>query len=318
MTLQQLHYAIVISETGSMNKAAELLYVAQPSITAAVKELEREIGITIFNRSGKGVSLTADGMEFITYARQVYQQYEALADKYSGGRIKRKFGVSAQHYSFAVQAFVETVREYDTCDYEFAVRETNTADVINDVVSLKSEIGILYLSNFNRQFIMKMIQTNQLEFHHLTDCNVYAYLWKGHPLAGREAVSLSELESYPCLTFEQGDKGSFYFAEEIFDTSGYSRVIKATDRSTMLNLMKGLGGYTFCSGIICGSLNGDDYAAVPIADNADLMEIGYILRKNIILSEAGEKYIEKLRDFLAGRDLSRDFSASGSTGGRDE
>lgn len=298
MTLQQIHYAIVISETGSMNKAAELLYISQPSLTAAVKELEKEIGITVFNRSGKGVSLTADGMEFLTHARQVYQQYETLSEKYSGGRVKRKFGVSAQHYSFAVQAFVDTVKEYDTCDYEFAVRETNTADVINDVVSLKSEIGILYLSSFNRQFITKILNANQLEFHHLTDCGVYAYLWKGHPLAGREAVSLSELESYPCLTFEQGDKGSFYFAEEIFGTSEYSRVIKATDRSTMLNLMKGLGGYTFCSGIICGSLNGEDYAAVPIADNADLMEIGYILRKNIILSDTGKNYIEKLKVFL--------------------
>lgn len=298
MTLQQIHYAIVISETGSMNKAAELLYISQPSLTAAVKELEKEIGITVFNRSGKGVSLTADGMEFLTHARQVYQQYETLSEKYSGGRVKRKFGVSAQHYSFAVQAFVDTVKEYDTCDYEFAVRETNTADVINDVVSLKSEIGILYLSNFNRQFITKILNANQLEFHHLTDCGVYAYLWKGHPLAGRESVSLSELESYPCLTFEQGDKGSFYFAEEIFGTSEYSRVIKATDRSTMLNLMKGLGGYTFCSGIICGSLNGEDYAAIPIADNADLMEIGYILRKNIILSDTGKNYIEKLKVFL--------------------
>lgn len=298
MTLQQIHYTIVISETGSMNKAAALLYISQPSLTAAVKELEKEIGITVFNRSGKGVSLTADGMEFLTYARQVYQQYETLSEKYSGGRIKRKFGVSAQHYSFAVQAFVETVREYDTCDYEFAVRETNTADVVNDVASLKSEIGILYLSNFNRQFIMKMLQTNQLEFYHLTDCNVYAYLWKEHPLAEREAVSLSELEGYPCLTFEQGDKSSFYFAEEIFSTSEYARVIKATDRSTMLNLMKGLNGYTFCSGIICNDLNGSDYTAVPISDKTDEMEIGYILRKNIILSDTGKKYIEKLKAFL--------------------
>lgn len=298
MTLQQIHYAIVISETGSMNKAAELLYISQPSLTAAVKELEKEIGITVFNRSGRGVSLTADGMEFLTYARQVYQQYETLSEKYSGGRVKRKFGVSAQHYSFAVQAFVETVKEYDTCDYEFAVRETNTADVINDVVSLKSEIGILYLSNFNRQFIMKILTANQLEFRHLTDCGVYAYIWKGHPLAERKSVSLSKLESYPCLTFEQGDKSSFYFAEEIFSTSDYSRVIRATDRSTMLNLMKGLNGYTFCSGIICGSLNGSDYTAVPISDNTDLMEIGYILRENIILSDTGKNYIKKLKAFL--------------------
>ena len=200
MTLQQINYAIVISETGSMNKAAELLYITQPSLTNAIKELEKEIGITIFNRSGRGVSLTADGTEFITYARQLYQQYETLQEKYSGGKIKRKFGVSAQHYSFAVHAFVETVQNYNACDYEFAIRETNTADVITDVATLKSEIGILYLSDFNRQFITKMLQTNQLEFVHLIDCDVYAYLWKEHPLADRESVSIEELQHYPCLT----------------------------------------------------------------------------------------------------------------------
>ncbi|MCQ2555596.1 MAG: LysR family transcriptional regulator [Clostridia bacterium] len=298
MTLQQINYAIVISETGSMNKAAELLYITQPSLTNAIKELEKELGVTIFNRSGKGVSLTADGTEFITYARQLYQQYETLQEKYSGGKIKRKFGVSAQHYSFAVHAFVETVQDYNTCDYEFAVRETNTADVISDVATLKSEIGILYLSDFNRQFISKIIQTNQLEFVHLIDCDVYAYLWKEHPLASRESVSIEELEHYPCLTFEQGDKSSFYFAEEIISTSEFSRVIKASDRSTMLNLMKGLNGYTFCSGIICGNLNGSDYTAVPLSDKTDRMEIGYIKRKNIILSDIGKEYIENLREYL--------------------
>lgn len=298
MTLQQINYAIVISETGSMNKAAEQLYITQPSLTNAIKELEKEIGITVFNRSGKGVSLTADGMEFLTYARQVYQQYETLQEKYSGGRIKRKFGVSSQHYSFAVHAFVETVNNYNTCDYEFAIRETNTADVITDVATLKSEIGILYLSDFNRQFILKMIQTNQLEFIHLIDCDVFAYLWKEHPLAERDSVSISDLEHYPCLTFEQGDKSSFYFAEEIISTSDFSRVIKASDRSTMLNLMKGINGYTFCSGIICGNLNGSDYAAIPLSDKTDKMEIGYIKRKNIIMSDIGKEYIENLKMYL--------------------
>lgn len=298
MTLQQLHYVIVISETGSMNKAAERLYIAQPSLTSAVKELEGEIGITIFNRSGRGVTLTADGMEFLSYARQVYQQYETLQEKYTGGNVKKKFGISAQHYSFAVKAFVDTVKVFDTYEYEFAVRETKTSEVIEDVSTLRSEIGILYLSDFNRQIITKLLHANSLEFYHLIDCGVYVYLWKGNPLADRESISLSDLESYPCLTFEQGDKSSFYFAEEIFSTADYARVIKASDRSTMLNLMKGLNGYTFCSGIICGSLNGSDYTAVPIADESSVMEIGYITRKNTILSEVGTVYIEKLKEYL--------------------
>ncbi len=297
MTLQQLHYAIVISETGSMNKAAELLYIAQPSLTSAMKELEKEIGITIFNRSGKGVSLTADGTEFLTYARQVYQQYETLQEKYTSNAIRKKFGVSAQHYSFAVKAFVELVKQFDTCEYEFAIRETKTAEVISDVNTMKSEIGILYLSDFNRQIMQKLFQTNHLEFHPLINCGVYVYLWKGHPLAKNKKIEFEELEKYPCLTFEQGDKSSFYFAEEIFSTNDYARVIKASDRSTMLNLMKGLDGYTFCSGIICDTLNGSDYTAVPL-NNDSIMEIGYITRKNIILSNLGKLYIQELEQYL--------------------
>lgn len=262
MTLQQLHYIIVISETGSMNKAAEQLYIAQPSLTSAVKELEKEIGITIFNRSGKGVSLTADGMEFLSYARQVYQQYETLQEKYTGGNVKKKFGISAQHYSFAVKAFVDMVKVFDTYEYEFAVRETKTSEVIEDVSTLRSEIGILYLSDFNRQVITKLLHANNLEFYHLIDCGVYVYLWKENPLACRESISFSDLESYPCLTFEQGDKSSFYFAEEIFSTADYARVIKASDRSTMLNLMNGLKRVSDALKTRIGALRGADILSV--------------------------------------------------------
>lgn len=299
MTLQQLHYAIVISEQGSMNKAAELLYIAQPSLTSAIKELEREIGITIFNRTGKGVTLTADGTEFIAYARQVYMQYETLQEKYMGGTVKKKFGVSTQHYSFAVQAFVQMVQKFGTYDYEFAIREVKTAEVIEDVTTLRSEIGVLYLSDFNRQTMQRLLQANHLSFHKLIECGVYAYLWKGNPLASQESVSFEELAEYPCLTFEQGDRSSFYLAEEIFSTNELARVIKACDRSTMLNLMKGLGGYTFCSGIICNDLNGSEYAAIPIRDDSSVMEIGYITRKNVILSEMGNTYIQEIQDYLA-------------------
>ena len=303
MTLQQLHYVITISETGSMNSAAELLYVAQPSLTGAVKELEKELGITIFHRSGRGVSLTNEGLEFITYARQVYYQYETLMGKYGkSGKRKKKFGVSAQHYSFAVKSFVETVKQYDAEKYDFAIRETTTKDVIDDVITSKSEIGILYLSDFNRKAIEKILKRNELEFHSLTECDAYVYMWKGHPLAGRESVGFCELAEYPCLSFEQGAEASFYFAEEIFSTNEYPRTVKATDRATMLNLMVGLNGYTLCSGIICEELNGSDYTAVPLKaeDTADgKMEIGYIIKQKTVLSGVGELYIKELREYLS-------------------
>jgi DNA-binding transcriptional LysR family regulator len=289
MTIQQLRYAVTISELGSLNKASEGLYVAQPSLTSSVQELEKELGITIFSRSGRGVTLTNDGIEFIRYAREVLHQYDVLLEKFGrGGTRKKKFGISAQHYSFAVKSFVEMVRQFGTEEYEFAIRETRTRDVIDDVFTGKSELGILYLSDFNRAAIGKLLRSAGLEFHHLIDCSAFVYLWKGHPLAQRERIDFAELRDYPCLSFEQGDASSFYFAEEILSTQEYPRTIKASDRATMLNLMVGLNGYTLCSGIICAELNGDDFTAVPLdADSvaeSSRMEIGYLTRKETVLS----------------------------------
>lgn len=303
MTLQQLYYVIVISETGALSKAAEVLYISQPSLSSAVQELEKELGFSLFYRSGHGMSLTNDGLEFISYARQVYHQYETLLERYrKTGIRKKKFGISTQHYSFAVKSFVEMVKQFNTAEYEFAIRETRTRDVIEDVHTARSEIGIIYLSDFNRKIITNLLKANGLEFHKLIDCNAYVYLWKGHPLAKEKSINFEQLADYPCLSFEQGSEGSFYFAEEILSTEEYPRTIKANDRATMLNLMIGLNGYTLCSGIICEELNGSDYIAVPFdADEEEpnsQMEIGYIVKKNLILSQMGELYIEEIRRYL--------------------
>ena len=303
MTLQQLNYIITISEIGSINRAAEKLYVSQPSLTSAIKELEKELGIVLFNRTGRGVTLTAEGVDFLPYARQVYGQYMNLMEKYGKfGERKQKFGVSCQHYSFAVKAFVEMVKAYDVAKYEFAIRETKTLSVISDVAQMHSEIGILYLSDFNRKALLKLLSSNGLAFHHLINCNAYVYLWKGHPLAGRESISFDDLAPYPCLSFEQGDDSSFYFAEEILSTNDYPRSIKTTDRATSLNLMTGLNGYTLCSGIICEELNGSDFIAVPYeADSSNpnsVMEVGYIVKNNAILSAMGERYIAEIKRYL--------------------
>ena len=303
MTLQQLHYALTVAEIGSINKAAAALFISQPSLTSAIKELEHDAGISIFLRTGKGVVPTAEGADFLVYARQVHQQYALLRQKYGdAANSKRKFAVSTQHYSFAVKAFVETVKNFDTLRYEFAIRETKTVDVIQDVGTMKSEIGVLYLSSFNRKIIEKMLRDNELVFHNLIQCDAHVYVWKGHPLAGEKSIGFEQLTEYPCLSFEQGDHASFYFAEEILAENEYSRIIKACDRATMLNLMVGLNGYTLCSGIICDELNGSDYAVIPFAaDTANpsaVMEVGYIMKKHSVLSDIGEVYLQEARKYL--------------------
>jgi DNA-binding transcriptional LysR family regulator len=304
MTLQQLRYAITISEMGSLNKASEVLFISQPSLSSALQELEKELGITIFKRSGRGVTLTSDGTEFIYRARQLYTQYESILEKYGEkGTLKKKFGISTQHYSFAVKSFVELVKKFNMDEYEFAIRETKTLEIIEDVNTMRSEIGILYLNDFNRKVITKLLRTNNLEFYKLIDCNPYVYMWKGHPLAQCQSITFSQLAPYPCLSFEQGDQASFYLSEEILSTSEYLRTIKATDRATMLNLMVGLNGYTLCSGIICEELNGTDYVAVPFQDNGEnpggKMEIGYVRKKNLVHSEMSQLYIQEMERYLS-------------------
>ena len=303
MTLQQLRYAIGIAKVGSFNKAAENLFISQPSLTAAIRDLEEEIGIVIFNRTSRGVSLTVEGEEFIAQASQLYHHYETVLERYSDGvHQKKKFAVSTQHYSFAIKSFVEMVKKFNIDEYNFAIRETKTKEVIDDVAGLKSEIGILYLSDFNRKYITYLLKERELEFHHLIDCKAYAYMWKNHPLASRKSVNLKDLSDYPCLSFEQSESGSYYFAEEILSTNEYHRTIKANDRATMLNLMVGLNGYTLCSGIISEEINGSDYVAIPFKDakgeDDRTMEIGYIVKKNFMLSTICRLYISKMEEYL--------------------
>ncbi|ESL03662.1 transcriptional regulator, LysR family [Catonella morbi ATCC 51271] len=300
MTLQQLRYVIEVAKTGSMNVAAKQLFVSQPSLSMAIRELENDVHISIFERTTKGVVITAEGEEFLGYARQIINQVELLEDKYiEAGQIKKKFGVSAQHYSFAVKAFVEMVKGFDMDKYEFAIREARTYDVIHDVVTGKSEIGILYTNEFNEKVLNKIFKDNQLEFIHLFTCQGYAYLWKNHPLAGKKVIALEELQDYPCLSFEQGDNNSFYFAEEILSTYDFKKTIKSNDRATNLNLMVGVNAFTLCSGIICEELNGSDYIAVKLAEEVT-MDIGYIKRAHMNISEIGELYIEEIKKYVDG------------------
>lgn len=296
MTLQQLRYVITIADCGSMNEAAKQLFISQPSLSGTIKELELEIGFDIFLRSNRGIVITPEGEEFLTYAKQVSEQYRLLEDKYIEKKSKKKFSVSMQHYTFAVKAFVEMVKKVGMEQYEFAVHETKTYEVIENVKNFKSELGVLYLNDFNEQVMTKVLRENSLEFVELFQCDTYVYLWSGHPLANKEIISMKELEEYPCLAFDQGKNNSFYLAEEVKSTYDYKRIIKANDRATILNLMIGLHGYTLCSGIICEELNGDDYKAVPLVET-ETMRIGYIKRKGSIISSNGELYIKELINY---------------------
>lgn len=297
MTLQQLIYVVKIADAKSMNKAAAELFVSQPALSSMLKDLEEELQFHLFIRNNRGIVLTQEGEEFLRYARQMLELNTMINEKFiDRKKSKKKFSVSMQHYSFAVEAFIELAKEFGMDHYEFAVHETKTAEVIENVRNYKSELGVLYVNAFNKKVMTKIFAENEVEFVPLFDCGIYVYMSKTHPLAGREKIDFEELHEYPCLSFEQGEKNSFYFAEEVLSTAEYPRIIKANDRATMLNLMVGLNGYTLCSGIICEKLNGDAYCAIPL-NTDDTMEIGYIKRKGMPVSRLGEKYIQLLKEY---------------------
>lgn len=296
MTLQQLKYVITIAKYNSMNKAAKELFVSQPNMSETVKTLEEELGIKIFTRNNKGIIVTPQGEEFLSYARQVIDQYSLLELRYIDKKVKQKFSVSMQHYTFAVKAFVEMVKHYDIQDYEFAIRETKTYEVIEDVSIGRSEIGVIFMNDFNKEVLSKILSQNKLIFNKLFECKIYAYIYNKNPLAKKKKLSMKDLKNYPCLVFDQGKNSSFYLSEEVLSTYNYDRKIIANDRATMLNLMVGLNGFTLCSGIICEDFNGDDYMAVPLESDEN-MQIGYITRKYMTLSDLGHKYIQELEKF---------------------
>ena len=295
VTLKQLKYITQIAETGSLSEAAKKLFISQPSLTKSVKELENEMGITIFDRTNKGVCVSKDGEIFLGYARQVLEQAELLESSYKNQpEAKRQFCVSTQHYSFAVNAFVELIKMHGGESYDFSLRETQTYEIIDDVARMKSEIGVLYLNDFNRAMLSKLMKASNLEFTHLFSAKPHIFVSSKNPLAEYNSVTVEQLKPYPYLSFEQGDHNSFYFSEEILSTEDREKNIRVRDRATLFNLLIGLNGYTVSSGIIDEELNGKNIVAVELdADSG--MDIGIVTNKKTPRSELGTFYIDALK-----------------------
>lgn len=298
MTLTQLKYAIVVAETKSINAAAKSLFISQPSLSSAIKELEEEIQITIYNRTNRGISLTKEGEEFIQYARNVLVQYNVLEAKFVGKeKLKKHFSVTMHHSTFATELFAEIVKEFGMEEYEYSIYETKTQDVIDNIRKGKSELGILYFSGLNQNLYEKIFSEANLIFYPIAECPVYAYIRKGHPLADRAEVSLEQLEAYPCLLFEQNNNSSFYFYEEMVSAYGYKNVIKTSDRATTINLLMALNAYSIGVGIVTENQSDENMVSVRL-QSEETIKIGYLTRKNMGLSLLGERYIGKLQKYL--------------------
>ncbi len=299
MTLQQLKYIIVIAECGSITSAAQKLLVAQPSLSKSVSELEKEMGITIFYRNNRGTYLSEEGSKFLSYARQVIEQAELLEQQYKEKEtIRRVFSISSQHYAFVVNAFVALVKEYGENKYEFTLRESRTHDIIEDVRTSRSELGVLFLSKFNREVILRIVQTADLKFTPLFNAAPHVFVSRENPLAKKKYVTLEDLKEFPRLTYEQGINNSFYYSEELHSTEESPKGIIVTDRATLFNLLIGLEGYTISSGVLSSDLNGTNIVAIPL-ESDEIMEVGYIYPTDRPLSSVSERYLEHLKNYIS-------------------
>ena len=298
MKLQQLKYVVKVAEMGNITEASRRLFVSQPSITAAIHDLEREMGVVIFERTNKGVVVTSEGETFLGYARQVLEQADLLEEKYKGETQQvPHFAVSCQHYSFAVNAFVDVIREFNAFRYDFTLREEQTHEIIEDVSRMKSELGIIYLSKRNHEVIEKMLRSQDLLFEPLFTAVPHVFISSTHPLAERESVTLDDLDDFPYLSYEQGDFNSFYFSEELLSTLDRRKNIRVRDRATLFNLIIGLDGYTISSGILSEDLNGSQITSIPL-ESPEHMELGYVKRADRPLSSVAERYLQLLQEYV--------------------
>ena len=296
MTLTQLKYIVAIARTGSISAAAKELYISQPSLSNAVRELEAELGLVLFERTRRGAVPTTDGEEFLGYARQVIEQTDLIEERYLGAApVRHQFCISTQHYSFAVEAFVALIREHGGDEYDFRIRETQTYEIIEDVARLRSEVGVLYLNAFNQDALRRAFADNDLVFRPLFRAEPHVFVGSASPLAQRGSVTLEDLAPYPRLSYEQGDHNAFYFAEELQSTRAAAKDIMVRDRATLFNLLVGLDGYTICSGVISSELNGPNIVSVPLAVD-DYMEVGYLTHARVVPGRMARLYIEALRD----------------------
>ncbi|MDN6278968.1 MAG: LysR family transcriptional regulator, partial [Lactococcus lactis] len=279
MRIQQLEYLEKIVETGSINEAAKQLFISQPSLSQAMKEMEKEYKIQLFYRTKLGITLTNEGREFINYSRGILDQVNLLDERF-GKTTTRKhiFSVSGQHYAFVVHAFVELVKKIGQDEYQFTLRETQTQNVLDDIQTFKSELGIIYLNDFNQTVLKRLIAEKNLEFIPLFEAKPHVFVGRENPLTKKKSITLEDLEDYPYLSYEQGDTNSFYFSEEILSTLQSKKHIQISDRATIFNLMVGLNGYTISSGIISSELNDEKIVAIPLEID-DSMILGYLKNK---------------------------------------
>lgn len=301
MTLLQMNYILEIDRCGSMNKAAQSLFVSQSALSSAISEVEKELGLTIFHRSNRGIALTEDGRELVAQIAPIVEQSRRLSRYYGRRKAgdRARLSIASQRYPFCAKAFVEVLHRMEEQPLQAALKEMDMPAVIQDVASGGSGLGVIFVSDLTERAIRRSLEEKDLVFEPLVTLRPHVFLRRGHPLAGETSVTVEQLRPYPHAVFTQSDS-DLNFAEEAVAGTGvdFARMIYVCDRATIYNVMAHTDCVSTGSGILPEGYADEGLAAIPLGDGRD-MRLGVIRRRGHPLTEPEQSFVERLREITA-------------------
>lgn len=295
MNFLHLKYAIVVSETGSISKAAEKLYVAQPNVSRGIKDLEQELGIVIFGRTSKGMMLTSDGERLIEYGKRLVRQMDEIEKAFKENKKKNVFSISVPRASYIAEAFVKFCDTLKTIDnIEIFYKETNAYRVINNILTDDYKLGIIrYSTNYDSYFKDLLLKK---ELHYELVCQFESKLVfsKNSPLAKNEKIYFSDLKDFieiahadpyvPSLSLSELSKISF--------SNGVTRRIFVFERASQFQLLsQNVVTFMWVSPIPKDVLERYNLIQVSCEDVKNIYKDLLIYRSDYTLNEMDKKFI---------------------------
>ena len=299
MNIQQCRYVITIAKAGSFSEAAKQLFVTQPSLSTAMKDLETELGAQLFIRSKSGVSLTEEGTDFLVYANRILDQVDLLEHRYRTN-FKKDFTITTQRYDFLSQPFLKVIESFKEDYQNFHLVETTTQKNLESVRDFKSELGILYIDETNRRVLERYLQQEELQFEALGEFTTRIFLRKNHPLANKTSIKRADLLAYPQVRFSQENQTAPDFNEDPIEADDSQPVIFTNDRGTLMNLLCESDAYASGLGIVNGFVS--QHIVLKPLENSTTHTLGIITNKKRKLTAIGKAFIDEVKQTLEKRE----------------
>lgn len=296
MTIQQCKYVLEISKTGSFNEASKRLFIAQSSLSASIRSLEKEFGIEIFTRTRNGVCLTEEGAEFVRYAEQMVEHNNFIENRYRANTNRKKLHIVTQHYDFVADIFCGLLRETEDDKFYFSLRETKTYEVIKEIETASSDIGIIAIKDNDLDLMTRFLGSKNIDFIPVLNAKPHVFIRSGHVLCSRKKIKAEDLIKFPYVSYEQGSHSSTFFTEEIFNGNEVKKHVEISDRATLMNVLLTTDCYTVGTGIMPSALNDGKILSIPF-ETERFYYLGYITNKTCKNMPTVEKFIGQLKSF---------------------